>query len=361
MKVSIGQNIQEIEYNLDANSNSPFVKSSFFYSLESSKSIGKDSGWDQLYFSTDKSFLYTFIKSHSYGEYIFDWDWANFYHQYQVNYYPKLTSMIPFTSATVQHLLGEERGELMRAYEEFYSSNAFSSSHFLFIKKSEISFFESFNYLIRHSFQYHFFNDNYKSFDDFLKSLKSRKAKQIRKERKLESDLSIQRLTKDDLTSEHAKEMYLFYLSTISNKNAIPYLKEDFFVNLFLNASENVLYVRASLKDDAVAGALYLYSGDKLYGRYWGTIRDIPNLHFELCYYQGIEFTIENKFEVFEAGAQGEHKIPRGFKPVITYSAHKFKRAEFHQAISKYILDEKQRIDETIAFLSKSLPFKALL
>lgn len=360
MSIKITNSIDETDWKSLSHHGSPFLSYEFFKALESSESIGADSGWDPFYLNDPgKSCLYTFIKAHSYGEYIFDWDWANFYHQYNIPYYPKLTSMIPFTSATSSHFLGENSKRTMEVYEEFYNKNDFSSSHFLFIKESECEFFKSFDYIIRDSFQYHFINKNYADFEDFLSKLKSRKAKQIRKERMFKESISIHRYSGNELTFEHAKQMYAFYLSTTQLKQAIPYLKEEFFIQIFENLKDNVLYVEATHDHQAVGGALYFYGKEHLYGRYWGSNYDVPNLHFELCYYQGIEFCIERSIKLFEAGAQGEHKISRGFRPAKTYSAHKFKHPEFSKAISKYIEQERSSIDEVMEILRERLPFKS--
>jgi uncharacterized protein len=337
----------------------PFLSYDFLETLEESKSIGEGTGWNPIYISDPgNSCLYTFKKEHSYGEYIFDWDWANFYHKYNIPYYPKLTSMIPFTSVTTPHFLGQTSQAVMHTYDKFYKENDYSSSHFLFLIKSELDFFRSFDYIIRDSFQYHFSNKGYSCFEDFLRDLKNKKAKQIRKERIFPDSLSINHFTGDTLTIEHAEDMHRFYLSTISNKNAIPYLTKSFFVKIFKRLKENIYYIQASKEGLPIAGSLYFFSTDRLYGRYWGALETIPNLHFELCFYQGIEFCIKNGFSVFEAGAQGEHKISRGFRPVKTYSAHKFKHSDFHQAIKQYIKNEREQIDIIMSELNQRLPFK---
>jgi len=343
----------------DPGTGSPFLSFDFFNCLEQSESIGEGTGWNPLYITDPGiSCLYTFIKENSYGEYIFDWDWANFYHKHGISYYPKLTSMIPFTSATTPHFVGESSRNVMETYEKFYNENELSSSHFLFITESEKNFFKSFDYIIRDSFQYHFTNKNYSSFEQFLSNVKSKKAKQIRKERCFSDDIKLNQITGNDLTAEHGLEMYGFYLSTIGEKNAIPYLTQSFFIKIFERLKNSIYYVQALRDGDPIAGALYFYSDDCLYGRYWGACEKVANLHFELCYYQGIEICIKKGLTSFEAGAQGEHKISRGFRPVKTYSAHKFKNPNIHSAISKYIEDERENIDIIMSQLSERLPFK---
>jgi predicted N-acyltransferase len=359
MPVKVINQIKETSWNQWDNLGIPFLSYEFFLALEESQSIGGESGWQPLYLEApNKSLLYSFIKSHSYGEYIFDWDWAHFYKTHNIPYYPKLTSMIPFTSATSPHFLGEASTNVMETYEEYYAENPFSSSHFLFLPESEISFFESFGYITRESFQYHFYNDGYQTFDDFLSKLKAKKSKQIKKERTFLENISFHQYSGDDLSLEHASEMYQFYLSTIIKKRAIPYLKESFFKKIFEKLKHCICYIQGKKEGIAIAGALYFYSSDRLYGRYWGTIEEIPNLHFELCYYQGIEFCISKKISVFEAGAQGEHKIARGFRPVKTYSAHKLKNPNIHEAIKKYVRNETLGIDDLFPQLNSRLPFK---
>jgi predicted N-acyltransferase len=336
----------------------PFLSFDFFKTLEESKSIGEGTGWNPIYISDADSLIYTFVKEHSYGEYIFDWDWANFYHEHNIQYYPKLTSMIPFTSVTTPHSLGKLSQSCMQRYEKFYEDNHFSSSHFLFLTESELDFYRSFNYIIRDSFQYHFTNKDYTCFDGFLSDLKNKKAKQIRKERIFDDNIKLNQFTGNSLSSEHAEQMYKFYLSTIENKNAISYLTKGFFIEIFSRLKDNIYYVQASKDEKPIAGALYFYGPDRLYGRYWGATENITNLHFELCFYQGIEICIKEGLPVFEAGAQGEHKISRGFRPVKTYSAHKFKHPEFSNAIEKYIEGERENIQAVMSQLTERLPFK---
>lgn len=330
----------------------------FWSILEKSGSLGPDRGVLQHTFTTASGgALHCFTKSHSYGEYIFDWSWAQAYERQSIPYYPKLLSMVPFTPVTTPHFWGPKSAwpALLQQHNELLPHH--SSSHFLFTTPEEQQFLGEEGFLHRDSFQYHFFNDGYLSFEDFLGRLKSRKAKHIRQERVFES-LRIERLTGVALRPEHAEEMIGFYHQTLDEKGAIPYLSEDFFRQVFTQMPENVLYVRASQAERAVAGALFFYDEERLYGRYWGAHALIQNLHFELCYYQGIEFCIERKLEVFEAGAQGEHKIGRGFRPVLISSAHLIRHAGFAKAIDNYIQQEKLQVAATMAELAKLLPFR---
>jgi predicted N-acyltransferase len=336
----------------------------FFSCLEDSGSIGPEAGWGQAIFSSEDSLLINFIKSHSYGEYIFDWDWARAFDQYKTPYYPKLTSMLPLTPVTTSHFVMKEFNEikaqtLLSEAESFMIQNKLSSSHYLFLPKNEISLFEKNNYLLRHSFQYHFENKNYENFEHFLTDLKTKKAKNLSHERHF-PELEIKQYTGDSLRIEHADRMYQFYLLTIDKKNSYSYLKADFFKLIFERMKNSILYVEATHEEEAIAGSLFFYDSSRLYGRYWGSSREVQNLHFELCYYQGMDFCFEKKIPLFEAGAQGEHKVSRGFRPVVIHSAHKIQHPGFSEAIGKFIASEKKNVDAIINELSERLPFKHL-
>lgn len=347
--------------------NSPFLDYDFHLSLEKSGSVGERAGWCPRYWtdggSSPDAALFAYEKHHSYGEYIFDWDWANAYARVGFSYYPKLTSMIPFTPAATSHLTmtrfdNVRAANLLEGFEELYARERYSSAHFLFLTQDEREFFKERGYMLRDSLQYHFINPGYKNFEEFLGRLKSRKAKQIRKERRFPKDITFETLTGNALGPRHAEEMYLFYLSTLEKKGGIPYLKQDFFRSVFARLPERILYVRALADGEPLAGALYFFDDKRLYGRYWGARMDYPCLHFELCCYRGIDFCIEKKLAVFEAGAQGEHKIPRGFEPVKTYSAHKIKHPNFRDGIEKYIAREKDFIERMISELQHRLPYR---
>lgn len=341
----------------------PFLKYEFLKALTESGSIGPGSGWMDECLSTSDGVLLGFQKNHSYGEYIFDWAWAEAYERYGIPYYPKLTSMIPFTPVTTQHFLMKEFSadkalRLLAEHERGHLEGPSSSTHFLFLHPQELPVFRERNFLIRESMQYHFFNEGYQSFEDFLSKLKTKKAKNILKERRF-PDLEIKRYTGDDLTKLRAQAMYQFYISTIENKNSFDYLKPSFFELIFETLRSNTLYVEATFQGAPIAGALFFYDHERLYGRYWGSTKYREHLHFELCYYQGIDFCLEKKLKVFEAGAQGEHKITRGFRPVRTYSAHKLKIPAFEEAVANFITTEKKKIEEHIEVLSTFLPFKS--
>jgi uncharacterized protein len=362
MSVKIYTSVQEMSGPWPSSSH-PFQSQAFFLALEKSQCIGGGSGWMPLFLQETEcgSILFSFIKTHSYGEYIFDWSWANAFEEHGLNYYPKLTSMSPFSSVTLPHFIGESselsKIRLLKELEGIYEASDLSSNHFLFITKEETYFFKSHGYLIRESLQYHFVNQGWSKFDEFLNSLKSKKQKHVRQERH-HPKLSIKKLTGKELEKSASQRMYQYYLSTIDHKNSYPYLNQIFFDLLFENLKDQLLLVEASDHDGPFAGSLFFYDQEKLYGRYWGSLKDIPNLHFELCYYQGIEFALEKELKIFEAGAQGEHKITRGFKPVSTYSAHKIKHPQFSKAVSEFIQLETQELGKIKNMLELRLPYK---
>ena len=351
------RSIKDTKNFINDQANHAFYNHSFFSILENSGSIGGESGWNPIFFETQQNSLYTFLKYHSYGEYTFDWSWAEAYQRHGVNYYPKLTSMIPHTPATTNHLSSLSDNSLWNNYHDFYREHQVSSSHFLYLTKNEISFFRSKDYILRKNIQYHFLNRNYSDFSAFLSQLKSKKAKQIRKERVFQ-ELEIKAITKDDLTQDHAKQMYEFYLKTCQEKNAIPYLTKDFFLQIFALYRNQTLYVQATIKGEPIAGSLFFYDTNTIYGRYWGAMTHIPNLHFELCYYQGIDFCLKMNLSKFEAGAQGEHKIARGFDPTFVYSAHHIKHEVFRASIKQFIEQESLSLDRYKLDLDDKRPYK---
>lgn len=366
--------IQKAEWGRFDNPDFPFADYDFLRALETSGSVGEATGWMPCYLtasSGDKlqgaSYLYK--KENSYGEYIFDWAWAEAYQRYQVPYFPKLLSAVPFTPATGPKFLfapGADRGVvasamISRALRQMESENQ-SSLHYLFITPEETEFFQAAGFLIRHSFQYHWGNPGYGSFSDFLGALKSRKHKQIAREREqLRGEkLTFRAITGEALTSEHAKLFYGFYLSTITKMGAIPYLSENFFTRVFETMRDRIVLFVAEDQAETIAGSLCYFKGSTLYGRYWGTIRNVRNLHFELCYYRPIEWAIERGLKKFEAGAQGEHKIARGFLPALTYSAHWIRHPQFREAISRYIEEEKSAIRAVFDEMRDHSPFGEL-
>lgn len=355
--------------------NSPFNDYEFLSALEKSGCWGEKRGQRPFILTLQNessqivAALITYLKGHSYGEYIFDWSWAQACEQANLPYYPKLISYTPFTPASsAKFLLAKSLSaadrrecvkELLKQVRELSSQLGASSEHFLFTNLNENQELERAGYEIRHSFQYHWHNQCFDQFDDFLKSLKPRKAKQIRKERRGVANLNIRHRSARELSSSDAQVFYQLYLNTVGDKGAIAYLNLEFFELIFTTMLDRVFIIEALDGPEVVAQSLFFTKGDSLFGRYWGPKREVAFLHFELCYYQGIEFAIANKLKRFEAGAQGEHKIPRGFIPTLTYSAHNIHHPGLRMAVGKFIEEEKGAIAQTIQQLQSLSPYQA--
>lgn len=354
----------------------PFFDFEFLRALERSGSVGRGSGWRPIYLVCEEAgrvagVLCLYLKTDSYGEYIFDWEWARAYQEHGLSYYPKLTSAVPFTPATGPKLLvrpglGEAGGARVRRAlldeaKRLGDERRVSSTHALFLPEHEIPEFAGRGFAVRHSLQFHWRNPGYAGFDDYLGKLASKRRRQISRERRqLDGDLLIQRLTGDDLKPYHAETMYRFYLETLDKKWGVPYLQEGFFEEVFETMRDRTLLVLA--RDGSglpIAGALNFFKGDALFGRYWGSVEERRNLHFELCYYQEIEFAIERGMGLFEAGAQGHHKHARGFVPAVTYSAHEIRHPAFRDAIQRFIEAERELVAETVAEYDLHDPYKS--
>jgi predicted N-acyltransferase len=358
----------------------PFFDFEFLRALERSGSIGgRSSGWSPSYLVYKDGervlgALPLYLKTDSYGEYVFDWEWARAYSDNGLRYYPKLVSAVPFTPATGPKLLVRpdvadevERAAVKRALlgaaRDLGDDFDVSSSHALFLPEGELEEFARQGFAVRHSLQFHWRNRGYDAFPDYLGALAGKRRRQVARERRQLEDegLRIERLTGEDLDGEHASIMHRFYLGTFDRKWGFPYLTGAFFEEAFRTMRDRTLLVlaRDGSTGRPVAGALNFFKGDALFGRYWGAAEERRNLHFEVCYYQAIEFAIERRMKLFEAGAQGEHKLARGFLPTITYSAHEIRHPAFRGAIERYIEEEKQYIAATMAEYSLHDPYKA--
>ena len=354
----------------------PFFDFEFLGALECSGSIGPGSGWSPTYLvckDGDRILgaLCAYLKTDSYGEYIFDWEWARAYQQYGLSYYPKLVSAVPFTPATGPKLLVDSRVDdatrarvknvLLDAARVVGDEHHVSSVHALFLPEEEIDEFAWHGFTVRHSLQFHWHNRGYDAFSDYLGALSGKRRRQISRERRQldDEELTIERLTGERLLPAHARLMHRFYLATLDGKWGMPYLTGAFFEKVFQSMRDRILLVLA--RDGAghpVAGALFFFKGRSLFGRNWGATQQRRNLHFELCYYQGIDFAIEQGFTLFEAGAQGEHKLARGFLPSLTYSAHQIRDPAFRRAISDYIETEKDLIAGAMIDYARHDPYK---
>jgi len=346
----------------------PFISPLFFYGLEVSGSVGEKTGWVPFYlvaFENDepKGFIPLFIKSHSYGEYVFDWAWADAFERNGLSYYPKLLSAIPFTPISGPRILAsneEVKKILLKSLEKILIDNNLSSGHFLFVNDDDKGIIEDSDWMIRQGVQFRWENKGYENFDQFLLNLSHDKRKKIKQDRKKinEFNIKIEKKYFESINKSDINFFYQCYCKTYREHNSRPYLTEQFFDFLFKNFKEKLFIVIAKLDGENIAASLSIIGINTLYGRYWGTLKHIPSLHFELCYYQGQEFCIEKKLKFFEGGAQGEHKLARGFEPMNTYSCHFVTKNKFKEAIMQFLNEEKNYMDIYSENLNNRSPFK---
>jgi len=350
----------------------PFLRHDFLAALEHSHSVGGNSGWQPYHLTaynngTLVAVMPLYIKSHSYGEYVFDWAWADAYRRHAVDYYPKLLSAIPFTPASGPRLCvtkGVDKNALMNAIvadiQTQTRSGLFSSWHLLFPDSNEFEDWQQTALRPRSGCQFHWFNRNYGNFDDFLAGFTSRKRKNIKRERRrvTEQEVELKQVSGAQLTEQHIHDFYLFYQATYLKRGQQGYLTLPFFLELRLKMADQLLMVIAEKAGKAVAAALCFHDKETLYGRYWGCLEEYECLHFEACFYQGIEFCIANGLQRFDPGAQGEHKILRGFEPVTTHSLHWIEHTEFRQAIERFLGQEKLGVAQYQEQATQLLPFK---
>jgi predicted N-acyltransferase len=344
----------------------PFVQHDFLAALEESGSVGPGTGWTPaaILIEDDASRLVAaapaYLKTHSQGEYVFDHGWADAWQRAGGEYYPKLQVAVPFTPVPGPRLLGERPQQLLAAIEAVTAQNELSSAHITFVDEAGASQCERRGWLIRHGVQYHWFNRAYGSFDDFLAALRSSKRKTLRKERAAAREgLEFRHLRGADIGAAEWDAMWAFYQDTGSRKWGRPYLTRDFFDIVGARMGDRLLLFLACRNGRPIAGALNFIGPDALYGRYWGTIEEVPFLHFELCFYQAVEWAIENKLSRVEAGAQGEHKIARGYEPVLTRSAHFIPNRSFRQAVSEFVVAERHAVEQELAWLREALPYRS--
>ncbi|WP_407494899.1 GNAT family N-acetyltransferase [Pseudooceanicola sp. MF1-13] len=351
--------------------NDPFTTHRFLLALEQSGSVGPGTGWQPRYLTAhaeDQMIAAAplYAKSHSQGEYIFDFNWAHAYEGAGGRYYPKLQIAVPFTPASGRRLLTkpgfETTGQsaLVQGAVQIAEHHGLSSLHLTFCTAEEVAPGKAMGLMHRASQQFHWHNDGYDSFDDFLGSLSSRKRKNIRKERQTAQAFGgdIISLTGDDIQPEHWDYFWEFYQDTGSRKWGTPYLTRAFFDHLHDTMRDDVLLVLAVRDGVPVAGALNFIGRQSLYGRYWGCTEHHPCLHFELCYYQAIDAAIERGLARVEAGAQGEHKLARGYLPTQTHSLHWFADPSFARAIKQYLDAEAEAVEEEIEILTSYGPFR---
>jgi predicted N-acyltransferase len=350
----------------------PFMSHAFLHSLEASGSTGGRTGWTPAHVIVEDASgrmvaaAASYLKSHSMGEYVFDHAWADAYERAGGRYYPKLQVAAPFTPATGRRLLVASgapdgaREALIDGLRELRRQTKASSVNVTFPTAEDAGRLAGAGFLIRHGEQFHFQCNGFSSFDDFLAALASRKRKAIKRERRdaLGSDVTIEWVTGSSIKPEHWKTFFAFYMDTGSRKWGRPYLTRGFFDRVGASMADRILLVMAKRNGRYIAGAINFIGDDALYGRNWGAIEERPFLHFEVCYYQAIEFALAHGLKRVEAGAQGEHKLARGYRPVVTYSAHEFGDARLARAIADYLRHEREAVAQTIAYYEGHAPFK---
>ncbi len=351
----------------------PFVTHAFLHSLEASGAVGAEAGWLPQHLVIDRpggglrGAMPCYLKNNSFGEYVFDHGWADAYERAGGRYYPKLQVSVPFTPATGPRLLvrPDDQADLNRqlliaAAIELCKRHHVSSIHWTFLLKPEWDLLGALGVLRRTDRQFHWRNDGYDTFDDFLAALSSRKRKAIRRERKgaVANDIEIVRLTGSDITEAHWDAFYGFYMDTGARKWGRPYLNRAFFSEIGARMANRIVLVMARREGAWIAGALNFAGDTTLFGRHWGCVEDHPFLHFELCYYQAIEHAIENRLTFVEAGAQGEHKLSRGYMPVTTYSAHFIADPGLRRAIADFLEREQHYVEAEAEALRTYAPFR---
>ncbi|MEW6330301.1 MAG: GNAT family N-acetyltransferase [Pseudomonadota bacterium] len=379
MHVSIADSLEQIpaaDWNALGTEGNPFLRHEFLAALEHTGCVGPKTGWQPQHLVVHEAGPFQgrllgaapmYLKSHSYGEYVFDWAWANAYAHAGEPYYPKLVVGVPFTPATGARLLAAPgtdtaaiKARLIQAASDHMRESGASSLHWLFVTEAEARLLETQDHLLRTGFQFHWSNPGYRDFDDFLSTFTAEKRKKIKRERRhvREAGIEIEVLTGAAVTPAHWDTFYEFYLSTIREHGAHPYLARGFFHRLGQTMPDAVVLMLARKGKDYVAGALNLRGADTLYGRYWGSRGNYHSLHFETCYYSAIEYAIARGLRRCEAGAQGGHKLARGFTPVVTRSAHRLLHPKFSRAVADYLARERLDVDMYVNELNEHAPFK---
>lgn len=369
--------LDESEWNACANPPgkrpyNPFVDYRFLNSLEESGSACAESGWAPCHLVLEdeagslKGVVPLYLKSHSSGEYVFDHSWAHAFEHAGGDYYPKLQSSVPFVPASGPRLLardpddGETEAQLLAGCMEAATKLGVSSLHMTFMLEGQAAIAEQMGFLQRNDQQFHWINDGYKTFDDFLATLASRKRKNLKKERTaaVANDIEIEWVTGADLSEDHWDAFFHFYVDTGHRKWGSPYLSREFFSLIGERMPDQILLIMCKRDGRYIAGALNFIGEDCLYGRHWGAIEDHRFLHFETCYYQAIDFAIDRGLARVEAGAQGQHKLARGYMPTKTYSVHWIQDPGFRTAVEQFLEDERRDVDREIDALADQSPFR---
>ncbi len=346
----------------------PLLSHAFLHALHETGCASPKTGWTPRYLTawqagTLVGAMPLYVKAHSYGEYVFDWSWADAYRRHGRRYYPKLVCAVPFTPATGPRLIAATstlRGQLLDGALALIDDHRLSSLHILFPEPPEAAQCERAGLLVRESVQFHWTNPGFRDFDDFLATMNHAKRKNIRQERRklAAAGVSFRRLVGHEIKAAHWNFFFHCYAKTYREHHSTPYLTLDFFLRLGETLADSVLLVLGESDGEPICAALDIFSATTLWGRYWGTDMYVPGLHFETCYYQAIEFCIERGITLFEGGAQGVHKLARGLMPVTTRSAHAIADPEFARAIGAFLVDERTEVARTVDELERASPFR---
>ncbi len=366
------EKINPVQWNQLVKDNHPFLQHAFLAELEKQNCLGKEFGWYPVFFCLfEQQALIAacpcYIKTNSYGEFVFDMAWADFYQNNNQQYYPKLVSAIPYSPVNGERFLhnnklslAEVSATFSQAIQDFCRQNQLSGAHILFNTFEEQKNLLQHGWIHRQSCQYHWFNRNYQNFDHFLQDFTAKKRKNVRQERKRiqTQGLVLQQKSGDQLTPQEIEQIHYYYKSTFDKKWGYATLTAEFFAAIAQQLAKQMMVVFAYHQQKTVACSIFFASDTTLYGRYWGCDGYFEQLHFEACYYQGIEYCINHKLSFFEPGAQGEHKIPRGFIPTTTWSSHWLSDSRFFDIIKRHVEHENSLMNEHCEELKKRLPFK---
>ncbi len=346
----------------------PLLSHAFLHALHETGCASPRTGWEPCYITAWHGEILIgamplYRKAHSYGEYVFDWSWADAYRRHGRRYYPKLLAAIPFTPATGPRLIasdGPTRRLLLEAALERFDEEKVSSLHILFPEEHEVAECERAGMVRRDSIQFHWANPGYRDFADFLSTMSHPKRKKILQERRklAGTGVAFSRLTGREIGASDWEFFFRCYARTYREHHSTPYLSLEFFERIGAELADNVLLVVGRIGRNRVCAALDVYGRDTLWGRYWGSTVYVPGLHFEACYYQAIEFCIERRISLFEGGAQGSHKLARGFMPVTTHSVHAIADPDFARAIGAFVLEERGDVAQAVNELERAAPFK---
>jgi predicted N-acyltransferase len=375
LKATVHDSIAEIDsdaWNALVGPDYPFLRHEFLELAETTGSVSPNAGWTPRHLavyegSNLRAAMPLYEKSHSWGEFVFDWAWAQAYQRAGLEYYPKLVAAAPYTPAPSTRLLRAQSGDdeaaavLIESATSLAAETGCSSVHILFPTPEEVPVLERHGLLVRKDCQFHWHNRGYRDFDEFLASFTSAKRKKARRDRRrvTEAGIRFRRLRGHDMSSEDWSVVYGLIARTFMLRGSLPYFNQAFFEGIGRRLQRNILVILAEREGRPIAAAIFYESDRALYGRYWGSDGHYDALHFETCYYQGIDYCIETGKALFEPGTQGEHKIARGFSPVTTWSAHWLAHPEFAGAIERYLDEEGRHIERYIDIVDAHTPYKA--